>query len=143
MGLKKTDSISLKTQHFLYTNFSSIKDHNQTKQPFQTRILYKKRYYKPPNKYPYTYPYKNPYKQFHTLISSSSSSSSSSLLFFSSLLYSLNRFALTCKTKMRYFAFIFSLLNVRPEKFQFLEKWQNRKFGYKIVISIKNPKFIL
>ena len=32
---------------------------------------------------------------------------------------------------------------VRPEKFQFLEKWQNRNFGYKIVISIKNPKFIL
>ena len=28
---------------------------------------------------------------------------------------------------------------VRPEKFQFLEKWQNRKFDYKIVISVKNP----
>ena len=27
---------------------------------------------------------------------------------------------------------------VRPEKFQFLEKWQNRNFGYKIVISVKN-----
>ena len=33
--------------------------------------------------------------------------------------------------------------NVRPEKFQFLEKWQNRKFGYKIVISVKNLEFIL
>ena len=33
--------------------------------------------------------------------------------------------------------------NVRPEKFQFLEKGQNRNFGYKIVISVKNPKFIL
>ena len=32
---------------------------------------------------------------------------------------------------------------VRPEKFQFLEKWQNRNFNYKIVISVKNPKFIL
>ena len=32
---------------------------------------------------------------------------------------------------------------VRPEKFQFLEKGQNRNFGYKIVISIKNPEFIL
>ena len=32
---------------------------------------------------------------------------------------------------------------VRPEKFQFLEKGQNRNFGYKIVISFKNPKFIL
>ena len=32
---------------------------------------------------------------------------------------------------------------VRPEKFQFLEKWQNRKFGYKIVISVKNPELIL
>ena len=32
---------------------------------------------------------------------------------------------------------------VRPEKFQFLEKEQNRIFGYKIVISVKNPKFIL
>ena len=32
---------------------------------------------------------------------------------------------------------------VRPEKFQFLEKGQNRNFGYKIVISIKNTKFIL
>ena len=35
------------------------------------------------------------------------------------------------------------MLSVRPEKFQFLEKWQNRNFGYKIVISVKNPKFIL
>ena len=32
---------------------------------------------------------------------------------------------------------------VRPEKFQFLEKWQNPNFDYKIVISVKNPKFIL
>ena len=32
---------------------------------------------------------------------------------------------------------------VRPEKFQFLEKWLNRNFGYKIVISVKNSKFIL
>ena len=32
---------------------------------------------------------------------------------------------------------------VRPEKFQFLEKCQNRNFGYKIVISIKNLEFIL
>ena len=29
------------------------------------------------------------------------------------------------------------------EKFQFLEKEQNRNFGYKIVISVKNSKFIL
>ena len=28
--------------------------------------------------------------------------------------------------------------NVRPEKFQFLEKGQNCNFDYKIVISIKN-----
>ena len=28
---------------------------------------------------------------------------------------------------------------VRPEKFQFLEKGQNRNFDYKIVISVKNP----
>ena len=33
--------------------------------------------------------------------------------------------------------------NIKPEKFQFLEKWQNRSFDYKIVLSIKNPKFIL
>ena len=33
--------------------------------------------------------------------------------------------------------------HVRPEKFQFLEKWQNRNFGYEIVILVKNPKFIL
>ena len=33
--------------------------------------------------------------------------------------------------------------DVRPEKFLFLEKEQNRNFGYKIVISVKNPKFIL
>ena len=26
---------------------------------------------------------------------------------------------------------------VRPEKFQFLEKWQNRNFDYKIVLSVK------
>ena len=66
MSLKKKGSISPKTQHFLYKIFSSIEDHNQTKQPFQTKILYKKRYSKPQNKYPYTYPYKNLYKQFHT-----------------------------------------------------------------------------
>ena len=24
-----------------------------------------------------------------------------------------------------------------------LEKWQNRNFDYKIVISVKNPKFII
>ena len=29
---------------------------------------------------------------------------------------------------------------VRPEKFQFLEKWQNRNFGYKIVISVKKSE---
>ena len=32
---------------------------------------------------------------------------------------------------------------VRPEKFQFLEKGQIRNFDYKIVISVKNPEFIL
>ena len=32
---------------------------------------------------------------------------------------------------------------VRTEKFQFLEKGQNHNFGYKIVISVKNSKFIL
>ena len=32
---------------------------------------------------------------------------------------------------------------IRPGKFQFLEKWQSRNFSYKIVISVKNPKFIL
>ena len=29
--------------------------------------------------------------------------------------------------------------NVRPEKFQFLKKWQNCNFDYKIIISVKNP----
>ena len=29
--------------------------------------------------------------------------------------------------------------SVRPEKFQFMEKWQNCNFDYKIVISVKNP----
>ena len=33
--------------------------------------------------------------------------------------------------------------DVRPEKFQFLEKGQNRNFGYQIVISVKNLEFIL
>ena len=33
--------------------------------------------------------------------------------------------------------------SVRPEKFQFMEKGQNRNFDYKIVISVKNLKFIL
>ena len=32
---------------------------------------------------------------------------------------------------------------VRPKKFQFLKKGQNRNFDYKIVISVKNPDFIL
>ena len=35
--------------------------------------------------------------------------------------------------------FKFCMFIVRPEKFQFLEKWQNRNFDYKIVISVKNP----
>ena len=35
------------------------------------------------------------------------------------------------------------VLSVRPKKFQFLEKWQNRNFGYKNVISVKNSEFIL
>ena len=35
---------------------------------------------------------------------------------------------------------IATLVFVRPEKFQFLEKkWQNRNFGYKIVTTVKNP----
>ena len=34
-------------------------------------------------------------------------------------------------------------MSVRSKKFQFLKKWQNRNFGYKIIISVKNPKFIL
>ena len=38
---------------------------------------------------------------------------------------------------------LFACLFVRPEKFQFLEKRKNRNFGYKILISVKNPKFIL
>ena len=33
--------------------------------------------------------------------------------------------------------------NVKPEKFQFLEKVKNRNFVYKILISVKNPKFII
>ena len=37
----------------------------------------------------------------------------------------------------------FAMTCVRPEKFQFLEKWKNGNFDYKIVISVKNPKFIL
>ena len=37
----------------------------------------------------------------------------------------------------------FKVSAVRPEKFQFLEKCQNRNFGYKIVISVKNSEFIL
>ena len=28
---------------------------------------------------------------------------------------------------------------VKPEKFQIMEKGQNRNFDYKIVISVKNP----
>ena len=32
---------------------------------------------------------------------------------------------------------------VRPEKFQFLEKGQNRNFDYEIGISVKNLKFNL
>ena len=44
---------------------------------------------------------------------------------------------------VRWWARYFGLHAVRPEKFQFLEKWQNLNFDYKIVISIKNPEFIL
>ena len=28
-------------------------------------------------------------------------------------------------------------VSVRPEKFQFMEKWQNRNFDYKIVILVR------
>ena len=38
-----------------------------------------------------------------------------------------------------FFNFFFNVRIVRPEKFQFLEKWQNRNFGYEIIISVKNP----
>ena len=34
-------------------------------------------------------------------------------------------------------------VSVSPEKFQFLEKGQNRNFGYKTVISVKNLEFSL
>ena len=33
----------------------------------------------------------------------------------------------------------FITFSVRPEKFQFMEKGQNRNFHYKIVITVKNP----
>ena len=39
--------------------------------------------------------------------------------------------------------YLFDPLFVRPEKCQFLEKGKNRNFGYEIVISVKNPEFIL
>ena len=45
--------------------------------------------------------------------------------------------------KVPYASIVGSLMYVRPEKFQFLEKGQNRNFGYKIVISVKNSEFIL
>ena len=38
---------------------------------------------------------------------------------------------------------VFQLPVVRPDKFQFLEKGQNGNFENKIVISVKNLKFIL
>ena len=44
------------------------------------------------------------------------------------------------------FIFVFYIVHkniIRPEKFQFLENLQNHNFGYKIVISVKNLKFIL
>ena len=44
---------------------------------------------------------------------------------------------------LEFLSFQFITVTVRPEKFQFLEKGQNRNFGYEIVISVKNPKFIL
>ena len=40
-------------------------------------------------------------------------------------------------------SYIYLVSCVRPEKFQFMEKWQNHNLDYKIVISVKNPKFIL
>ena len=55
----------------------------------------------------------------------------------------------TFRTRYGHFEFTvmpFGLMNapaaVRPEKFQFLEKWHNRNFDYKIVISVKNLKLI-
>ena len=126
MSLKKRDNISPKTQHFFYTKFSFIEVHNQTKHPFQIRILHKKRYSKPPNKYPYKSIHnttKIQYKQFHTQIHTKipyisildffftlNFSSSLILIFFflsSSLLsFSLLFFFLLLRkspTKMRYF----------------------------------------
>ena len=40
---------------------------------------------------------------------------------------------------MHVFIISASVSSVRPEKFHFLEKWQNRNFDYKIVILVKNP----
>ena len=44
---------------------------------------------------------------------------------------------------MFYFEIVSYIVFVRPEKFQFPEKGQNRNFDYKIVISVKNLEFIL
>ena len=96
-GFKKTDSISPKTQHFLYTKFSSIEDHNQTKQPFQTRFLHKQRYSKPPIKYLYKIPYTNSYQNSLHIIPDfffSLNLSSSLLLLFFFLFSSLLSFSL-------------------------------------------------
>ena len=57
-----------------------------------------------------------------------------------SMRYQLERFFISLSILIHYAA---SFKIVRPEKFQFLEKWQNRNFDYKIVISVKNPEFIL
>ena len=45
--------------------------------------------------------------------------------------------------KYRSIDFLGKKEDVRPEKFQFLEKGQNRKFDYKIVILVKNTELIL
>ena len=50
---------------------------------------------------------------------------------------------LYCSSNATIVGGIYVINFVRLEKFQFLEKGQNRNFGYKIVISVKNPEFIL
>ena len=58
---------------------------------------------------------------------------------FMSIYYAIN---LDIVSSYMVFSYLY-LKSVRPEKFQFLERGQNRNFDYKIVIFVKNPEFIL
>ena len=119
-GFKKKGQHLLKTQHFLYTKFSSIEDHNQTKQPFQTRILHKKEVFQTSKQVSLYISIQKSIKKFIQTIPYLDFFFFSSLLLllllllFSSPLFTLSGLPYHPKTKMKYYFDLILNLELRP-----------------------------